>query len=132
MEGFLHTHDRRKYGQNLLLFALIPKSHGISCSAIPGITRIHRMYFLPYFWVILDSVRWRLCGRSHCCSCYVLPDSSVSLFVLHADYSWHGFLLILIMYLLRTQKFQQALVSTLWMNYEWKMCFPFISINMYN
>ena len=23
MEGFLHTHDRRKYGQNLLLFALI-------------------------------------------------------------------------------------------------------------
>ena len=38
----------------------------------------------------------------------------------------------MIMYLFRTQRILQALVSTLWMNYEWKMCFSFISINMYN
>ena len=53
-------------------------------------------------------------------------------YIFHADYGWHGFLLIMIMYLFRTRRILQALVSTLWMNYEWKMCFSFISINMYN
>ena len=78
--------------------------------SIPGITRIHNVFFtlfLGYLGLCALEALWEKPLRS----CYVLPDSSVFSFVLHADYSWHGFLLILIMYLLGTQKFQQALVK---------------------
>ena len=56
VEGFLHTHDRRKYGRNLLLFALI--------SEIPW----NYMYFLHSFSDIWHSVRWNISGKHHGCN----------------------------------------------------------------
>ena len=132
VEGFLHTHDRRKYGQNLLLFALIseiPWNFMFSNTwHYPDTQNVFFTLFLGYLGLCALEALWEKPLLQLLCIAGLFGFS----FVLHADYSWHGFLLILIMYLLRTQKFQQALVSTLWMNYEWKMCFSFISINMYN
>ena len=52
--------------------------------------------------------------------------------VLHADYGWRGFIFLVLMYLLRNEKVSQAIVGSCWLSYEWKACFAFISINMYN
>ena len=53
-------------------------------------------------------------------------------FIVNADYGWRGYIFLLIMYLLRNEKASQAIVGSCWLAYEWKACFAFISINMYN
>lgn len=131
IEGFLHTRSRLKYGRNLLLFALI--------SEIP--------------WNFMHTDNWRyekqnvfftlLLGYLACWAIeyfwekqylivlclLILLTASV---YLKADYGWKGFIFIVIMYVLRMDKPAQAIVGSCWLSYEWKACFAFISINMYN
>ena len=52
--------------------------------------------------------------------------------VLKADYGWKGFIFILLLFALRERMAVQALVGSAWLHYEWKACFAFLSINMYN
>lgn len=132
VEGFLHTHDRRKYGRNLLLFALIseiPWNYMFANSW--HYTDKQNVFFtlflgylafcaLEYFW----ETPWMQLAS-------LLALLGISI-VLHADYGWRGFIFLVLMYLLRNEKVSQAIVGSCWLNYEWKACFAFISINMYN
>ena len=61
----------------------------------------------------------------------VLALLAVSVF-LKADYGWRGFVFLLIMYWFRNEKTAQAIIGSCWLYYEWKACFAFLSINMYN
>lgn len=131
IEGFLHTRNRRKYGQNLLLFALIseiPWNFVFSNTWHHPTQNVFFTLFLGYLGLCALEALWEKPVLQLSCIVGLFGFS----YIFHADYGWHGFLLIMIMYLFRTQRILQALVSTLWMNYEWKMCFSFISINMYN
>ena len=132
VEGFLHTHDRRKYGRNLLLFALIseiPWNYMFANSW--HYTDKQNVFFtlflgylafcaLEYFW----ETPWMQLAS-------LLALLGISI-VLHADYGWRGFIFLVLMYLLRNEKVSQAIVGSCWLSYEWKACFAFISINMYN
>lgn len=130
-EGFLHTRNRVRYGRNLFLFALI--------SEIPWNfmftdtwTYVKQNVFFTLFLGFLGmcaleyfrSVPWKqiLC-------LLLLLYVAVKL---NADYGWKGYVFLLIMYLLRNEKASQAIVGSCWLSYEWKACFAFISINMYN
>ena len=131
IEGFLHTRNRRKYGQNLLLFALIseiPWNFVFSNTWHHPTQNVFFTLFLGYLGLCALEALWEKPVLQLSCIVGLFGFS----YIFHADYGWHGFLLIMIMYLFRTRRILQALVSTLWMNYEWKMCFSFISINMYN
>lgn len=63
IEGFLHTRNRRKYGQNLLLFALISEIPWNFVFSNTCIIR-RRMYFLLCSSDISGSVHWKLCGKN--------------------------------------------------------------------
>ena len=52
VEGFLHTHNRKKYGLNLFLFGDMK----------------NRMYFSPCFWDTWHSVPWNTSGIIRKCS----------------------------------------------------------------
>lgn len=131
IEGFLHTRNRLKYGRNLLLFALISEipwnlMHNNTLSYAKQnvfftlLLGYLACWAIEYFWenqlLTLASVL-ALLGAS---------------MVINADYGWRGFIFIVIMYVLRTDKPAQAIVGSCWLYYEWKACFAFISINMYN
>ena len=53
-------------------------------------------------------------------------------FFFQADYGWKGFIFLLIMYTLHRERTAQAIIGSCWLAYEWKACFAFLSINMYN
>ena len=80
------------------------------------------MYFLLCSSDISGSVHWKLCGKNRSFNYPVSWDFLAFLI----------FSMLIMAGMVFTQRILQALVSTLWMNYEWKMCFSFISINMYN
>ena len=67
VEGFLHTHNRFKYGRNLLIFACILHKMALCC------IQISRTFFSPYFWDILHSAwsntlkKMLPCSLSACC-----------------------------------------------------------------
>ena len=131
VEGFLHTHNRKKYGLNLFLFACISEIPWNFMFTNTWRYEKQNVFFtlflgylafcaLEYFW---DNQRMQLVC--------VLALLTVSVF-LKADYGWRGFIFLLIMYLLRDDKAPQAIIGSCWLAYEWKACFAFLSINMYN
>ncbi|MBQ8305177.1 MAG: TraX protein [Blautia sp.] len=132
IEGFTYTHSRLSYARNLLLFALISE--------------------LP--WNYVHDGRWFGYGKQNVCftlllgylGCWaieyfreqqllqigcVLALLAVS-FRLSADYGWRGYIFILIMYAFRYEAATQAIIGSCWLYYEWKACFAFIPINLYN
>lgn len=131
IEGFLHTRNRLKYGRNLLLFALISEIPWNFMHTNTWTSEKQNVFFtlflgylacwaIEYFWekqvMILISL-------------LALLYLSI---ILNADYGWRGFIFIIILYVLRTDKPAQAIVGSCWLYFEWKACFAFISINMYN
>lgn len=132
VEGFLHTHDRRKYGLNLLVFACISEipwnfAHGGEILN-PARQNVFFTLFLGYLaFCAMDHYKERE-GMQLLC---MLGLFAVSCF-LNADYGWRGYVFLLIMYWLRDQKAAQAVIGSSWLYYEWKACFAFLAINMYN
>lgn len=131
IEGFLHTGNRFKYGRNLLLFALIseiPWNFMFSDTWTYQKQNVFFTLFLGYLACWAIEYFWENQLLTLLCVLGLLGAS----FLVNADYGWRGFIFIVIMYVLRLDKPAQAIVGSCWLYYEWKACFAFISINMYN
>ncbi len=131
VEGFLHTRNRFKYGRNLLIFACIseiPWNFMFSNTWRYQKQNVFFTLFLGYIAFCAIEYFWE--NRSMQLLC-VLGLLTVSVF-LDADYGWKGFIFLLIMYWFRSEKTAQAIIGSCWLYYEWKACFAFLSINMYN
>ena len=131
IEGFLHTRSRWRYGRNLFLFALI--------SELPW-----NFMFADTWTYVKQNVFFTLfLGYLGFCAIEYFRDVPWKQFLcliallfvsvkLNADYGWKGYVFLLILYLLRDEKVTQAIVGSCWLFYEWKACFAFLPINMYN
>lgn len=130
-EGFRHTRDRRRYAQNLLLFALL--------SEIP-FNLIHRgtwLYegqnvfftlFLGFLGIwVLDAYRENIKKQFS----LLLPLLFAAIY-LKADYGWLGFGFILAVYLLREQPAAQAIVGSCFLSSQVWAGIAFVPINLYN
>lgn len=111
VEGFLHTHDRKKYGMNLLGFALI--------SEIPfNLVHVNR-----FFWPVQNVFFTLFLGYLGLCvierykedfknlAKYIVPLFLASI-VIRSDYGCAGFGFILMLYLLRNNKLLMSIVGT--------------------
>ena len=110
VEGFLHTHDRRKYGLNLLAFALISEipwnlehTGALYCPS----QNVFFTLFLGYAGMCcIEELKERPLEQLISLIALVLVAMN-----LKADYGIGGFAFILVMYLLREQKILQAIAG---------------------
>lgn len=131
VEGFLHTRNHFKYGRNLLLFALISE---IPWNLIHGNhlrCETQNVYFTLFFGYL------GICCIEYFRDRQLLQIAGVLALLyistkFHADYGWKGYVFVLIMYWFRYEKIAQAVGGSCWLYFEWKACFAFIPINMYN
>lgn len=131
VEGFLHTHDRKKYGISLLVFALV--------SELP--------FDLAFYGELTPATQnvffTLLLGFLGLCAYEMFRDSwkelLLSLFILYVltlglntDYGVKGFGLILLMYVLRENRVLQAVAGCCILSGTWKCIPAFLAINLYN
>ena len=132
VEGFLHTHNRFKYGRNLLIFACIseiPWNFAQNGTLLyPDKQNVFFTLFLGYLAFCLVERFEKNASMQLVCMLLLLAVS----YFLKADYGYKGFVFLLIMYWLHQHKSAQAVIGSCWLIYEWKACFAFIPLNMYN
>lgn len=131
VEGFLHTRNRFRYGRNLFLFACI--------SEIPW----NFMHVNTWFYEKQNVFFTLFLGYLAFCALEYFQKNQImqllcilallaASYFLNADYGWRGYVFLLIMYWFRYYKVAQAVIGSCWLFYEWKACFAFLFINMYN
>ena len=130
-EGYVHTHDRKKYGLNLFVFALI--------SEIPWDLEHNGTLLYPkqnvMFTLLLgylgmwafERFREEKVKQAVC-----LLGLLVMSFLIQADYGYRGFALILLMYVLRNEKVLQCVIGIALLSSTWIGGLAFIPVNMYN
>ena len=131
VEGYRHTHDRWRYGRNLLVFALLSE---IPWNLVHTGTwhysqqNVFFTLFLGYAGIcVVESLRqdWR---RQTLALLGLLAAS----IVLRADYGCNGFGFILLVYMLRRNRLLQAVIGSCMLGGRWIAGLAFIPINMYN
>lgn len=131
VEGFIHTHDRKKYGRNLLLFALLselPWNLVHSGTWLYPTQNVLFTLFLGFLGLCAiehfrtDKMRMGL-------SLIGLLGLSI---LLRSDYGCSGYGFILFLYMLRQNRLLQAVIGSCILGSRWVAGLAFIPINMYN
>lgn len=144
VEGFLHTHDRWKYGRNLLVFAVISEipfnlTHG---GHLYGWSQ--NVFFTLFLGFLALCVvrRWEEDRQT-------LPNSSiyaehnlrmalrllaliVAGYLLRSDYGNCGISFILLLYVLRRNEILRAAIGCCFLGSRWIAGLAFIPIALYN
>lgn len=134
VEGFLHSHDRRRYALRLLLFALLSELPWNLCFGMKLLYKQQNVFFTLLLGFLalwtLERLEQRR-GRPEYNALALLTLALFSFF-LRADYGNRGFALILTLYLLRERPLPQAVLGSCVLNNGWKAGLAFIPINLYN
>ena len=144
VEGFLHTSNRRKYGRNLFVFALI--------SVIPFVIThggnwygfFSNVFFTLFFgFLALCAISQWETERLQNASEVILSKSNTRLAIrlfaciaapilLRCDYNDCGVGFIILLYVLRHNRIFQAAAGCSFLYYRWIAGLAFIPINLYN
>jgi hypothetical protein len=130
-EGFYQTSNRKNYIKRMLLFALISEIPWNFMGMDSWRYMKQNVYFTLFFGYLaiclIEYYRGNAWMQFVCVFALLWTAKEFN-----ADYGWKGYIFILIMYMLRTSAALQAIIGSCWLHYEWKACFAFIPINMYN
>lgn len=131
VEGFIHTHDRKKYGLNLLIFACI--------SEVPFNLAVSNSLFCPgqnvMFTLLMGYLG--LCAiEKYRSDIKYLSISLIGLliasYLFQADYDCLGYGFIILIYLLRENKLIQAVTGCCVLPSHLLGGLAFIPINLYD
>lgn len=133
-EGFLHTHDRKKYALRLFLFALV--------SEIPFDLAIQNRFFDPahqnvFFTLLIGLLAMMLCDyfgqkKKHAAQLFSLLGALLLAHFLHTDYSYRGIFLIELLYIFRYNRVNQVIAGATAFSWETTAPLAFIPIWFYN
>ncbi len=134
VEGFLHTHDRMKYGRNLLVFALFSEipydlvRHGHLFAAGQNVFFTLFLGFLA-LWAVS---KWEEGKYSPTRLTIMLFSMIGAGILLCSDYGSYGVSFILLLYVLRQNRIFQAAIGFCFLSSRWIAGLAFIPINLYN
>ena len=134
VEGFLHTHDRERYGIRLAIFALLSELPWNLLHAATwryGTQNVFFTLLLGYCGLCLAEKIQKENGKNPRTIFLLITVFAVSS-VLKADYGSSGFGFILMLYLLREQPLFQAIVGACFLTSRWQAGLAFIPIGLYN
>ncbi len=130
-EGFVHTHDRKKYASNLLIFAVI--------SEIPWnlehtgkLTFNYQNVFFTLFLGVLGMTlyeKYKGNIRNQAISLIVIYCISI---LIKCDYGCSGFCFIMMLYILRNNELLRGVIGAGFLSSTWKAGIAFIPISLYN
>ncbi|MEE5992639.1 MAG: TraX family protein [Oscillospiraceae bacterium] len=130
-EGYLHTHDRKKYGLNLLVFAFISEIpwnlEHIGKIAYSEQQNVFFTLFLGYLGICIYESKLQFGKKTLCMVLLVIVT-----LLLHTDYGVRGIALILVMHMIHQETVMQGIISCGILTSTWKSLFAFIPITMYN
>lgn len=130
-EGFVHTHDRKRYALNLLVFAIISQVPWTALHLrFAGMDTLNVMFTLLLGYLGIWAIeKFRDNGKAMFLCFAGLTAAS---FVADADFGCAGFAFILMLHLLRNQPIPQAAIGCCMLKGKWISGLAFIPINMYN
>lgn len=131
VEGFVHTHDRVRYGRNLLLFALISE---IPWNLLHANTWHHpsqNVFFtlLLGYLALCSLSYWHAQPKRRALFMLLLLALSI---LLRADYGCRGFAFIIMLYALRDSLLLKSVIGCGFLPGTWMSGMAFIPIAMYN
>ena len=135
VEGFLHTHDRRKYGLRLFLFALISELPWNFVHTGTWLYEKQNVFFTLLFGYLALCVIRRLEEDGTVNNeilVFALAGLLAITMVFKADYGCGGFGFILMLYFLREQALFRAIVGSCILPNHWKEGLAFLFIGLYN
>lgn len=136
VEGFCHTHNKKKYGRNLLIFAIISEIpwnllHSGTC--FYDKQNVFFTLLLGYMGMVViemyQDTTIILCKIKQTAILFVLLLLSM---LLKADYGIVGFGYVLLIYMLRDNHILQTILGICFLPSKWIGGAAFIPINLYN
>ena len=129
VEGYLHTSDKKRYGTNLLLFALI--------SELPwNLVHSGRLFYASqniFFTLFLGFLAiWAFENFRGKQQIMMLLAVMLFSFAFSADYGFRGVGFVLLLYVLRRQRLLRAVLGTCALSGGWMAGLAFFPIEMYN
>ena len=130
-EGFVHTANRRRYGLNLLLFALVSELPWNFVHTGTLLYGDQNVFFTLFFGFCALCMIERLHKRPALYSAGILLVFAAA-YLFRADYGYLGVAAIIGMYVLRSQSVVRAMVCTCLFSARWRAGLAFIPIALYN
>ena len=134
VEGFIHTHDRRKYGLKLLVFALIseiPWNLAHTGKLTYSSQNVFFTLFMGFLGLCLvEKIRSE--DKDRLRSVVLLFVLFVISVIFKADYGCSGFGFILLLYLLRDVPVFRTVIGCCFLSSRWKVIPSFVLISLYN
>ena len=131
VQGFIHTRSRKRYGLNLLVFAII--------SEIPWNLLRSGTWLCPkqnvFFTLLIGLLGLCAMERFKENRKYLLASLAGLLILsvlVNADYGCAGYAFILLLYAMRDNRILQAVIGSCILPGRWITGLAFIPINMYN
>lgn len=132
VEGFFHTHSRKKYALRLLLFALVSEVPFDLALKGKAIELTHQnVFFTLFIGLFVISLMNRFKDRFE----YQAIAAAIGMaaaYMIRCDYDWVGILLIVVLYLLHGNRRWQCAAGAAVVCYELPAPLAFLPILFYN
>ena len=130
VEGFLHTHDRKKYGINLFAFAII--------SEIPwnlehtgSLFYAEQNVFFTLFFGYVGICCYENFKNDNIKKILALSGLFILSFVFKADYGVKGYCFILFMYIMRKDKITKSLIGSCFFSLQPVILISFLIMSLF-